>query len=393
MFKLTRPFGRTMLVAGTCLLGLAACDSASNSMDPTETAKSSLVSAAVINAGSGVIATGQFTTFVANESGRTTTEFWDNASADNVPGSQCNSGFFVVGTIGVACKSEAAGSYANRGLFPTGAMFLGTGAGFFSPNAFTFAGSRTYKVKLLGSYAGDASTVGWYTKSGGVYTFNAVAAWGARTINSELTIDPGTSQWGFFVRNIYINPTGSCGPQTACTDATGGFTGAPFQQFALFSNSAQTKFMVGIEDNIIEVLIGDQDEDHNDYMFSVEPAQIAGGQGCSPGYWKNHTPWPAPYTPGTLFNSVFNGGAAFAGKTLLQVLNQGGGGLNALGRQTVGALLNAASPNVSFELTPAQVIAKFNAAVAAGGSAIEDTKNEFEALTDVNGRVCPNPAK
>ena len=69
------------------------------------------------------------------------------------------------------------------------------------------------------------------------------------------------------------------------------------------------------------------------------------------------------------------------------MLSQGGGGLNALGRQTVSALLNAASPGVSFELTTAQVISKFNAAYASG--VYEPTKNEFEALTDVNGRICP----
>ncbi len=69
-----------------------------------------------------------------------------------------------------------------------------------------------------------------------------------------------------------------------------------------------------------------------------------GPQGCTPGYWKqsqHFDSWPAPYTPSTLFSSVF--ADAFPGLTLLQVLNLGGGKLNALGRHTVAALLNSAS--------------------------------------------------
>jgi hypothetical protein len=70
--------------------------------------------------------------------------------------------------------------------------------------------------------------------------------------------------------------------------------------------------------------------------------------------------------------------------TLLQVLGQGGGGLKALGRHTVAALLNAASPDVASGYTTAQVIAAFNAAFASGNyTALHD---EFE---DANEQGCP----
>lgn len=112
------------------------------------------------------------------------------------------------------------------------------------------------------------------------------------------------------------------------------------------------------------------------------------GQGCSPGYWKNHTTaWPAPYTPEQLFTAAgFDD--AFVGKTLLQVLGLHGGGLNALGRQTVSALLNAAA-GIGFEMTPAQVISAFNNAHPGTKAEYNTLKNTFEALTDVNGRICP----
>jgi hypothetical protein len=67
--------------------------------------------------------------------------------------------------------------------------------------------------------------------------------------------------------------------------------------------------------------------------------------------------------------------------TLLQVLEQGGGGLNALGRHTVAALLNAASGGVDYALTPAEVISAFNAVFPGGDyEALKNlfaTQNEF----------------
>ena len=87
-----------------------------------------------------------------------------------------------------------------------------------------------------------------------------------------------------------------------------------------------------------------------------------GGEGCTPGFWKEPAVrwdiWPEPYTPDTLFCDVFE--CAFPGKTLLMVLRQGGGGLNALGRHTVAALLNAVSSLVDYDLTVDDVIEMFN---------------------------------
>ena len=99
----------------------------------------------------------------------------------------------------------------------------------------------------------------------------------------------------------------------------------------------------------------------------IPPPPPPGNQGCTPGYWKQDQhldSWPAPYTEGTLFSAVFEN--AFPGMTLGDVLAQGGGGLNALGRHTVAALLNAGSGGVNYPLTTAQVIAGFNAVFPGG---------------------------
>jgi hypothetical protein len=73
---------------------------------------------------------------------------------------------------------------------------------------------------------------------------------------------------------------------------------------------------------------------------------------------------------------------AFPGMTLLQVLELGGGGLNALGRHTVAALLNAAAG--IGPLSTADVISAFNS-VFPGGD-YETLKNFFEGLNEAG---CP----
>ena len=75
---------------------------------------------------------------------------------------------------------------------------------------------------------------------------------------------------------------------------------------------------------------------------------------------------------------------AFPGKTLLPVPSLGGGGLDALGRHTVVALLNAQSGNVNYGLTTQQVIDKFNGVFPSRN--YQALKNEFEGLDE---RGCP----
>ncbi|HXK59353.1 MAG TPA: hypothetical protein PLP42_05600 [Acidobacteriota bacterium] len=99
-------------------------------------------------------------------------------------------------------------------------------------------------------------------------------------------------------------------------------------------------------------------------------------EGCSPGYWKNHTnSWaPAGYSPSELVGSVFSEADAFptlAAATLHQALNFGGGpeaegAARILLRAAVAALLNASHPGVGYPETAASVIAAVDAALASG---------------------------
>ncbi|MDI6858581.1 MAG: hypothetical protein QME71_09745, partial [Dehalococcoidia bacterium] len=112
-------------------------------------------------------------------------------------------------------------------------------------------------------------------------------------------------------------------------------------------------------------------------------------EGCTPGYWKTHLgAWVATgYMPGNSFESVLGRNAFPGDPTLYEVLRSGGGGIYALGRQAVAALLNAAHPDVDSKPdldTAAEVIAAFQAGYDSGD--IEETKEMFE---DSNDSSCP----
>jgi hypothetical protein len=100
-------------------------------------------------------------------------------------------------------------------------------------------------------------------------------------------------------------------------------------------------------------------------------------QYCSHGYWKQsqHFDNWVNYSPSQKFSSVFDN--AFGNLTLLEVLQQGGGGLNRLGRETVGALLNAGKLNV-FPYSQAQVISMFNSTYPGTSSQYETLADKFE---------------
>lgn len=110
-----------------------------------------------------------------------------------------------------------------------------------------------------------------------------------------------------------------------------------------------------------------------------------GGQGCSPGFWKqgDHFRSWKQFSPNQNYGTVFSVSPSF-NKTLLGALQQGGGGDKALGRQAVAALLNAANAKVNYAFSVQQVIGKVQQAYATRN--FELIKNELEKE---NERACP----
>jgi hypothetical protein len=121
-----------------------------------------------------------------------------------------------------------------------------------------------------------------------------------------------------------------------------------------------------------------------------------GQEGCTPGFWKQpqHLDSWVTYSPGQTLESVFDVPDAFGldNVTLLAALDFEGGPTTAdaaevLLRQAVAALLNAASPDVDYPLTEAQIIAAVNAALASGDRAT--ILDLAEQLDTFNNLFCP----
>jgi hypothetical protein len=130
--------------------------------------------------------------------------------------------------------------------------------------------------------------------------------------------------------------------------------------------------------------------------LSIPP--VSGGEGCTPGYWRqphHFDSWGLRFKPTDLFSDVFGPTITVkVGKkkqkvtdpTLFQAVKARGGGINALARHTVAALLNAASPGVSYDLFVDEVIDEFNAVYSG-------TKQDYNSLMNVfggfNEQGCP----
>ncbi|MDO9226346.1 MAG: SdrD B-like domain-containing protein [Pseudomonadota bacterium] len=109
-----------------------------------------------------------------------------------------------------------------------------------------------------------------------------------------------------------------------------------------------------------------------------------GGEGLTPGYWKNHTSgkkgqpseWvKTGFSPSDSYESIF--GVDVPGNpTLLDALKAKGGGVNALMRHSTAALLNASHGYVDYQYSAAEVIAMTQAAIA--GADYEPTKDLFD---------------
>jgi len=127
------------------------------------------------------------------------------------------------------------------------------------------------------------------------------------------------------------------------------------------------------------------------FILTVEaptPTPTPGGEGCSLGFWKQHQHfalWPPGYSSEDEFEGRF-GRDVPDNPTLIEALNLEGGDLNALMRQAVAALLNAASDDVDYPYTSSQVISMFQTAYDEGEA--DPTKNLFEAANDGD---CPLP--
>ncbi|MDP2161230.1 MAG: hypothetical protein Q8K02_12150, partial [Flavobacterium sp.] len=123
--------------------------------------------------------------------------------------------------------------------------------------------------------------------------------------------------------------------------------------------------------------------------FTTPTCQVE--EGCSIGFWKNNTKkWCSSYPKTKKYGQVFvNAPTALKNKTLLEVINLGGGGIYNLGRQSVAAILNACNPNVNYPSpysNSSAIISAVNAAFLAGGNAPGNLASQLDTLNTLG---CP----
>ncbi|MFL6192702.1 MAG: hypothetical protein ACJ75H_00915 [Thermoanaerobaculia bacterium] len=137
--------------------------------------------------------------------------------------------------------------------------------------------------------------------------------------------------------------------------------------------------------------------DPSHYFGQVPPPTHTGTEGCTPGYWKNHTDsWPPTgYLPSQTVKSVFSQASIYSSlgnSSLLDALGfQGGstleGAAGNLLRASVASLLDASHPGVDYPRTPASIISAVNSALASGN---RDTMLTLASQLDAdNNGGCP----
>jgi len=128
-------------------------------------------------------------------------------------------------------------------------------------------------------------------------------------------------------------------------------------------------------------------------------------EGCSSGFWKtdNKTKFGAQQwvgvTPGEKFEDTFadiddlkvKGGGDKIDPSMFDALNTRGGGINALAREAVAALINSQGGNgVEYPLTEAEVVTIVDTALNTGAAGFDAAVENARALLfDLNHRVCP----
>jgi hypothetical protein len=148
-----------------------------------------------------------------------------------------------------------------------------------------------------------------------------------------------------------------------------------------------------------EVFCDDEERD----LVTVE-TEPCGGEGCTPGFWKNNgdkhgaSAWCDLFSPATPFGDVFDldepliirgkGRSTISNPTLLQALGANGGGVNAMVRHGVAAMLNACSDCVNYPTNdPLQVILMIEDALNGVGAFTVDELHSMFAENNEAG--CP----
>lgn len=214
----------------------------------------------------------------------------------------------------------------------------------------------------------------------GTFTVSAVSLGGSPSVLSPITVDAGQC------RTVAEDLTQTSGSNITVTETSAGLQGISGQRIDPVNGTP-----VISADNPPNGPITRQLNYVHGYSYTftnnvvVEPPGV---EGCTPGFWKQdqHLDSWTTYTPGADFDATFGVNFFDPNITLLEAAGNGGGGVNALGRHAVAALLNAASASVDYAFTTAQVLDIVQGDGAYSGLSVEARKNLLAAANEAG---CP----
>jgi hypothetical protein len=194
----------------------------------------------------------------------------------------------------------------------------------------------TLSLALFGSAAAQDAEVGFNVDCTGAYGFGSVPAH-TIVIYAVSLWDPGSMQM--------LSWDGS---------VSGGESGAPFEvnipwgvEIVPGTDANSSYYWIWINGVLVQ-------ESH----FECPPPPPT-GEGCTPGYWKNHLEsWgPTGLSPADDFDATFGVDLFDPDITLEEAVNAKGGGAGRLARHGTAALLSALHPDVGYPYSADEVIA------------------------------------
>jgi hypothetical protein len=262
---------------------------------------------------------------------------------------------------------------------------------------------------------------------GGTRTFHANQAdaiAGVNPISDMQTVAEGVSST-FWVRStngscfgvasilVTVNPNPTItGTALVCTGATTQLTGSPtaaaVNPWVSSNTSVATVSNTGLVTGVAPGTATITYTNNNGCMVTIiVTVEDCGGEGCSPGFWKNHpelwdglgdvTPGNMPagkkFTTTTDFSTYFgvNPSGFDNSLTMLGAISQGGGGCKALARHGVAALLSlAAGADITFPTGTSDFTSLYNAikATLMSGNCSGTLLTQLEAISEGDHAPC-----
>ena len=287
-------------------------------------------------------------------------------------GSEDGAGILLILDDGTAADVQIrdGADYANSGLNPAPPLSE------IIPQTYTFDASPDARTAEIILFVGDVD----FPRSNRVEV--SIDGSVTETFVNQLTGLDGdaTGMWDTFIRSITV-PAGA----TSLTIEVISGDGDPNHQYGDMRPASLTLIMGGFSIAVDDIPPPPTPSPSPSPTPSPTPPPVIGGDGCTPGYWKQpqHFGSWVTYDMGDDYETIFGVDASFT-LTLLDTLGQGGGGEIALGRHAVAALLNTANAGVEYGFTTAGVIAMVQDAYATG-----DFNGVKNTLATENELGCP----